>query len=113
MNIIRNWMGNNYEEQFYDLADENGMMILNDFWQSTQNYQIEPEDPQLFLKNARDVISALSQPSLDRGVVRPQRRRALSDAQRRAGRSRRASSTARAGTPAARTASNCRDQRPV
>jgi hypothetical protein len=57
MNIIRNWMGNNDEEQFYELADENGMMILNDFWQSTENYQIEPEDPQLFLKNARDVIA--------------------------------------------------------
>ncbi|MGN6374094.1 MAG: glycosyl hydrolase 2 galactose-binding domain-containing protein [Sphingomonas sp.] len=56
LNIIRNWMGNNDEETFYELADENGMMVLNDFWQSTQNYQIEPEDPQLFLKNARDVI---------------------------------------------------------
>ncbi|TPG21866.1 glycoside hydrolase family 2 [Sphingomonas koreensis] len=57
MNIIRNWMGNNDEQAFYDLADENGMMILNDFWQSTQNYQVEPEDPQLFLANARDVIA--------------------------------------------------------
>ena len=57
LNVIRNWMGNNDEEQFYELADENGMMVLNDFWQSTQNYQIEPEDPQLFLKNARDVIA--------------------------------------------------------
>jgi hypothetical protein len=57
LNIIRNWMGNNDEEQFYELADENGMMVLNDFWQSTQNYQIEPENPELFLKNARDVIS--------------------------------------------------------
>jgi hypothetical protein len=56
LNIIRNWMGNNDEEQFYELADENGMMVLNDFWQSTENYQIEPEDPQLFLANARDVI---------------------------------------------------------
>ena len=57
LNVIRNWMGNNDEEQFYELADENGMMVLNDFWQSTQNSQIEPDDPQLFLKNARDVIS--------------------------------------------------------
>jgi hypothetical protein len=56
LNIIRNWMGNNDEEQFYELADENGMMVLNDFWQSTENYQIEPEDPELFLSNARDVI---------------------------------------------------------
>lgn len=57
MNVIRNWMGNNYEDQFFDLADENGMMVLNDFWQSTQDSQIEPEDAQLFLANARDVIS--------------------------------------------------------
>lgn len=56
MNVIRNWMGNNTEEEFYDLADENGMMILNDFWQSTQNFQVEPEDPGLFLKNADDVV---------------------------------------------------------
>jgi hypothetical protein len=57
MNIIRNWMGNNNEEEFYDLADENGMMILNDFWQSTQNFQVEPEDSSLFLDNARDTIA--------------------------------------------------------
>jgi hypothetical protein len=56
MNVIRNWMGNNTEPAFYDLADENGMMILNDFWQSTQDFQIEPEDPQLFLANATDVV---------------------------------------------------------
>lgn len=56
MNIIRNWMGNNTEEEFYDLADENGMMVMNDFWASTQNFQVEPEDPQLFLANARDTI---------------------------------------------------------
>lgn len=57
MNIIRNWMGNNNEEEFFDLADENGMMVLNDFWQSTQNFQIEPEDASLFLDNARDTIA--------------------------------------------------------
>ena len=57
MNIIRNWMGTNTEEEFYDLADENGMMVLNDFWQSTQNFQIEPDDSSLFLANARDTIA--------------------------------------------------------
>lgn len=57
MNVIRNWMGNNSEEEFYDLADENGMMILNDFWQSTQNFQVEPDDAALFLANARDTIA--------------------------------------------------------
>ncbi len=57
MNIIRNWMGTNTEEEFYDLADEHGMMVMNDFWQSTQNFQVEPQDPALFLANARDVIA--------------------------------------------------------
>ncbi|MBV9926167.1 MAG: beta galactosidase jelly roll domain-containing protein [Acidobacteria bacterium] len=57
LNVIRNWMGTNTEPQFYDLADEYGLMILNDFWQSTQNFQVEPQDPQLFLRNARDAVS--------------------------------------------------------
>lgn len=57
LNIIRNWLGQNTEEVFYELADEYGLLVLNDFWASTQDFQLEPEDPQLFLANARDVIS--------------------------------------------------------
>lgn len=57
MNIIRNWMGTNTQPSFYDLADEYGMMVMNDFWQSTQNFQVEPQDPQLFLANARDTVA--------------------------------------------------------
>ena len=57
LNIIRNWLGQDTEEVFYDLADEYGLLILNDFWVSTQDFQMEPEDPALFLANARDVIS--------------------------------------------------------
>ena len=56
LNIIRNWVGQNTEETFYDLADEYGMLVCNDFWESTQNYNIEAEDPDLFLANARDTI---------------------------------------------------------
>ena len=57
LNIIRNWMGQNTEDIFYDLADEYGMLVLNDFWESTQDFQVEAQDPALFLANARDVIS--------------------------------------------------------
>jgi hypothetical protein len=56
LNMIRNWVGQDTEEVFYDLADEYGMLIWNDFWETTQNYNIEAEDPALFLNNARDVI---------------------------------------------------------
>jgi beta-galactosidase/beta-glucuronidase len=56
VNIIRNWVGQDTEATFFDLADEYGMMVWNDFWDSTQDYNAEPEDPQLFLANAKDVI---------------------------------------------------------
>jgi hypothetical protein len=56
LNIIRNWLGQNTEEVFYDLADEYGLLVLNDFWASTQDFQVEPQDPQLFLANAREVL---------------------------------------------------------
>ena len=56
LNTIRNWVGQNTEDVFYDLADEYGLLVLNDFWASTQDYQLEPQDVPLFLKNAADVI---------------------------------------------------------
>jgi hypothetical protein len=57
LNIIRNWLGQNTEDIFYDLADEYGLLVLNDFWESTQDFQLEAEDPALFLDNARDTIA--------------------------------------------------------
>ena len=56
VNIIRNWVGQNTEEIFFDLADEYGLLIWNDFWETTQDYNLEPEDPQLLLANVRDAI---------------------------------------------------------
>src|ERR1700733_13075400 len=56
VNMIRNWMGQDTEESFYALADKYGLMVWNDFWESTQNYNVEAQDPQLFLVNARDTI---------------------------------------------------------
>lgn len=57
LNTIRNWVGQNTEDVFYDLADEYGLLVLNDFWASTQDYQLEPQDVPLFLNNAADVIA--------------------------------------------------------
>lgn len=57
MNIIRNWMGQNTEESFYDLADQYGLLVWNDFWDSTQDDNLEPDDSALFLANARDTIT--------------------------------------------------------
>jgi len=56
VNIIRNWMGQNTEETFFELADEYGMMVFNDFWTTTQDYNTEPLDIPLFLDNLRDTV---------------------------------------------------------
>ena len=85
VNIIRNWVGQSTEETFYDLADEYGLLVWNDFWASTQNYNVEPEDPELFLENARDTISAISQSSFNCDLVWPQRRCPTAHLERRPG----------------------------
>ncbi len=56
LNTIRNWQGQNTEEVFFDLADEYGMLVWNDFWEVTTDSNAEAEDPALFLANARDTI---------------------------------------------------------
>lgn len=57
VNTIRNWMGQSTERVFFDLADEYGLLVLNDFWLSTQDHNGEPGDSAMFLANAADTIS--------------------------------------------------------
>ena len=54
--MIRNWTGESTEEVFYELADEYGLMVWNDFWLSTEGYNLNPNDNLLFLENAKDVL---------------------------------------------------------
>lgn len=56
LNIIRNWVGQDTEEVFFDLADEYGQLVWNDFWETTENYNVEAQDPVLFLDNVRDTV---------------------------------------------------------
>jgi hypothetical protein len=55
-NMIRNWTGESTEEVFYDLCDEYGMLVWNDFWLSTEGYNLNANDNQLFMANATDVV---------------------------------------------------------
>lgn len=57
VNTIRNWMGQSTESVFFELADEYGLLVLNDFWLSTQDHNGEPGDSALFLANAADTVS--------------------------------------------------------
>lgn len=54
-NIIRNWTGESTEEVFYQLCDEYGILVWNDFWITTDD-TVEPNNQTLFLNNARDVV---------------------------------------------------------
>lgn len=54
--MIRNWTGESTEELFYTLCDEYGLLVWNDFPISTEGYNLEPLDYDLFLANAQDVV---------------------------------------------------------
>lgn len=54
--MIRNWTGESTQSSFYDLADEYGLLVWNDFWISTEGYNLNPLDQELFLQNSLDAI---------------------------------------------------------
>lgn len=54
--IIRNWVGQSTEDVFYELCDEYGMMVWNDFWLATVPNDLPAIDANLFMKNAEDVV---------------------------------------------------------
>ncbi len=55
-NMVRNWTGESTEEVFYELCDEYGMLVWNDFWWSTEGYNLNPNDEELFMENAVDAV---------------------------------------------------------
>ncbi|WP_445586300.1 glycoside hydrolase family 2 protein [Sunxiuqinia sp. A32] len=55
-NMVRNWTGESTEEVFYELCDEYGLLVWNDFWLSTEGYNLNVNDDELFMRNARDVV---------------------------------------------------------
>ena len=56
LNMIRNWSGQSTSEVFYDLCDEYGMMVWNDFWLNTEGWNYNPVDEGLFLRNVEDTL---------------------------------------------------------
>jgi hypothetical protein len=56
LNLIRNWTGETTQQEFYELCDEHGILVWNDFWMSTEGYNLPPADEALFLENSADVV---------------------------------------------------------
>jgi len=56
LNLIRNWTGETTQQELFELCDELGILVWNDFWISTEGYNLPPADEPLFLENSTDVI---------------------------------------------------------
>lgn len=56
MNIIRNWVGQTADEEFYAACDSLGIMVWQDFWLANPSDGPDPKDERMFMDNARDYV---------------------------------------------------------
>lgn len=54
--MIRNWVGQTGDDEFYDACDKYGIVVWQDFWLANPVDGPNPDDNALFLKNAEDFI---------------------------------------------------------
>jgi len=54
--MIRNWVGQIPDEAFYEACDRHGVMVWQDFWLANPWDGPEPNDNDMFLKNAKDLV---------------------------------------------------------
>ncbi len=63
--MIRNWVGQTGDEEFYDACDRYGIVIWQDFWLANPVDGPNPADDDLFLSNVRDFVQRIrSHPSV-------------------------------------------------
>jgi hypothetical protein len=54
--MIRNWVGQTGDDEFYDACDKYGIVVWQDFWLANPVDGPNPDDNDMFLKNANDYI---------------------------------------------------------
>ena len=54
--MIRNWVGQMGEDEFYDACDRHGVMVWQDFWLANPWDGPDPDDDDLFMRNVKDVV---------------------------------------------------------
>ena len=58
-NMIRNWVGQIGDEEFYEACDKYGIMVWQDFWLANPWDGPDPDDNEMFLNNSADYISRI------------------------------------------------------
>ncbi len=56
MNMIRNWVGQSTSEDFYELCDQYGILIWDEFFQPNPSDGPNPDDLDIYLANVKDKI---------------------------------------------------------
>jgi len=54
--MIRNWVGQTGDEEFYEACDRHGIVVWQDFWLANPVDGPDPADNELFLRNAEDYV---------------------------------------------------------
>ncbi len=58
-NMIRNWVCQTGDEEFYDACDRNGIMVWQDFWLANPADGPDPDDNGMFMRNAADFTARM------------------------------------------------------
>jgi hypothetical protein len=54
--MIRNWVGQIGDDEFYDACDRHGVMVWQDFWLANPWDGPDPDDNDLFMRNGKDFV---------------------------------------------------------
>ena len=57
--MIRNWVGQTGDDEFFEACDRHGVMVWQDFWLANPVDGPNPYDPEMFIDNADDFIKRI------------------------------------------------------
>ena len=57
--MIRNWVGQTGDVEFFEACDRYGVMVWEDFWLANPVDGPNPNDPAMFMKNAKDFVKLI------------------------------------------------------